>query len=150
MFYFKYIFVYIQFIVFFSQILVKVPPSLVKRCKSHFFNTELFVSFIFGVNGWVWIYPTASDLTATGNSAIPGDAPVASSASFVVSPEIRQRMARIRNCFQLLATYGIEISPNTVMKAYNLSAAGNVSPADVLAPEAAVVIADQVRKSLSS
>lgn len=37
--------------------LVQVPPSLVKRCKTHFLNLPCGATLILGNNGYVWISP---------------------------------------------------------------------------------------------
>jgi len=37
--------------------LIQVPPSLVKRCKTHFLNLPCGASVILGNNGYVWISP---------------------------------------------------------------------------------------------
>ena len=37
--------------------LVQVPPSLVKRCKTHFLNLPCGATVILGNNGYVWICP---------------------------------------------------------------------------------------------
>ena len=37
--------------------LVQVPPSLVKRCKTHFLNLPCGATVILGNNGYVWISP---------------------------------------------------------------------------------------------
>ena len=107
------------------------------------------MSFIFGVNGWIWIYPSSTDVTVSGSTTSAGEFTKIEQPTLRIPPEIRQRMARVRNCILLLATYGIEVYPNSVMKAYNLSTEINVAPADLLVPEVAAVIADSVRSYLS-
>ncbi|XP_021922562.1 exosome complex component RRP4 isoform X2 [Zootermopsis nevadensis] len=42
-------------------VLVKVFPSLVKRCKNHFHNLPCGASIIIGNNGFIWICPTIND-----------------------------------------------------------------------------------------
>ena len=37
--------------------LVQVPPSLVKRCKTHFLNLPCGATVILGNNGYIWICP---------------------------------------------------------------------------------------------
>jgi exosome complex component RRP4 len=40
---------------------VKVFPSLVKRCKTHFHNLPCDASIILGNNGFIWISATVND-----------------------------------------------------------------------------------------
>ena len=37
--------------------LIQVPPSLVKRCKTHFLHLPCGATVILGNNGYVWISP---------------------------------------------------------------------------------------------
>ena len=133
-----------------SQTLVQVPASLIKRCKSHFYDTGKGVSFVFGVNGWVWIYPSAMDVTTMPDSFSSASPSPLAAPAVRVTPEVRKRIARVRNCFQLLANNGVEISPQTVMAAFDLSVTGKVEPADLLTGEASAVIAEEVRKTIVS
>ena len=41
--------------------LVQVPPSLVKRCKTHFLNLPCGATVILGNNGYVWICPLSTE-----------------------------------------------------------------------------------------
>lgn len=50
--------------------LVQVPPSLVKRCKTHFLNLPCGATVIVGNNGYVWISPLENeDATPTDGLA---------------------------------------------------------------------------------
>lgn len=42
-------------------VLVQVPSSLIKRCKTHFHNLPCGATVIFGHNGYIWLCPTISD-----------------------------------------------------------------------------------------
>lgn len=43
--------------------LVQVPPSLIKRCKTHFLNLPCGATAILGNNGYVWISPLDNEET---------------------------------------------------------------------------------------
>lgn len=45
---------------------MKVFPSLVKRCKTHFHNLPCGASIIIGNNGFIWICPTINDAGEDG------------------------------------------------------------------------------------
>lgn len=42
-------------------ILVKVSPSLIKRCKNHFHNLTCGATVILGNNGYIWVCPPKSN-----------------------------------------------------------------------------------------
>ena len=126
-----------------TQILVTVPATLVRRCKSHFHNTELGVSFVFGVNGVAWIYPSALDVVAAHT---PSDAPAsAPAATPKITAEVRSRMARVRNCFVVLAAHGVAVYPATVMAAYAASVDTGLAVTEMLTPGVAEALAAKAR-----
>lgn len=56
--------------------LVQVPPSLVKRCKTHFHNLPCGATVILGNNGYVWISPLDDEevtLTDGQTERLPDD-----------------------------------------------------------------------------
>lgn len=122
-----------------------VPATLVRRCKSHFHNTELGVSFVFGVNGVAWIYPSALDVVAAHT---PGDAPAPApspAATPKITAEVRSRMARVRNCFVVLAAHGVAVYPATVMAAYAASVDTGLAVTEMLTPGVAEALAAKAR-----
>jgi len=88
--------------------LVKVPPTLVKRCKSHFLTLKIGVNIILGINGYIWLSPTPSD------SAIKGE-------EEVVTNETREHIARIRNSIVALSKTFRAISPETISTVFERS-----------------------------
>jgi exosome complex component RRP4 len=38
-----------------NGMLVKVPPTLIRRLKSHFFSLACGVDIILGLNGFIWV-----------------------------------------------------------------------------------------------
>ena len=49
--------------------LIQVPPTLVKRCKTHFHNLPCGATVILGNNGFIWISPLVDDdLTPVGSA----------------------------------------------------------------------------------
>jgi exosome complex component RRP4 len=136
--------------------LVEVPAALVRRCKSHFFACEFGVSFIFGTNGFVWVYPSAIDAAAApATTTAPladatADALPSSSSSapspVPVNAEMRNRMARVRNCFLALSAHGVAIYPPTVLTAYQSSEVAGVPAKEMLRPEIAELVAAKARE----
>ena len=118
-----------------------VPAALVRRCKSHFHNTELGVSFVFGVNGVAWIYPSALDVVAAQTG---GDTPAPAAAPRITA-EVRSRMARVRNCFVVLAAHGVAVYPATVMAAYTASIDTGIAVTEMLTPGVAEGLAAKAR-----
>uniref|UniRef100_A0A0N4ZH35 KH_dom_type_1 domain-containing protein n=1 Tax=Parastrongyloides trichosuri TaxID=131310 RepID=A0A0N4ZH35_PARTI len=95
-------------------VLVKVPFYLVKRSKSHLFKHERGVSFVFGCNGSIWVYPSDpknSDLAIGWSSDPHNDVP----------KELMLDTIRFANCVKILATYHLDINDWTVSKAFELS-----------------------------
>ena len=124
-----------------TQILVTVPAALVRRCKSHFHNTELGVSFVFGVNGVAWIYPSALDVVAAQTGS---DTPAPAAAPRITA-EVRSRMARVRNCSVVLAAHGVAVYPATVMAAYTASIDTGIAVTEMLTPGVAEGLAAKAR-----
>ena len=96
---------------------------------------------MFGVNGVAWIYPSSLDVVATHDSS--GSDVKAPAAA--INAEVRGRMARVRNCFVVLAAYGVAIYPATVMAAYQASVDADVSTTEMLDPHVAEAIAAKAR-----
>ncbi|KAI6648462.1 Exosome complex component RRP4 [Oopsacas minuta] len=94
--------------------LVKVPPYLIKPCKSHFHNLSSSVSILIGKNGWIWISPrsldTSADQTADKEDKEPD-----------VTPEIRSTIARLVNCIQALVSYKVLLYETSISCCYEES-----------------------------
>ena len=133
-----------------GQVLVTVPSSLVRRCKSHFHNSEQGVSFVLGVNGHVWVYPSALDVVEQSTGALSEQQRQQQQQreGAKVGAEVRRRVARMRNCFVVLAARGVEISPTTAMAAYHAAVDKGLAPPEMLVPANADEIAEQARAAL--
>lgn len=133
-------------------VLVEVPSALIKRCKSHFCQCEFGVTFIFGVNGYVWIYPSELDEFAkkfaeSSNGGDDEDEPTLTVDVLPpVSAEVRTRMARLRNCIIALAAHGVAIYPDTVLAAYRSAEKSEVPVTEMLKPEIASLLASCARE----
>lgn len=111
--------------------LVKVPPTLVVRLKSHFHALTYGVHMIIGLNGYIWIQtPSAlSGMDATGASSTDDDWQPEAAASMAIysskndqiDPDIRERIDRTAICIGLLANNWIAISLTHVQMAYEAS-----------------------------
>jgi len=95
-------------------VLVKVSPSLVKRRKSHFHSLPCGCSIILGNNGYVWIYPTATEEESKTGGFYQNLRPV--------DPKDRETIARLRNCILALAEHKMMLYDTTVLYAFEASA----------------------------
>ena len=57
---------FINYIQLGQGVLVKVSPSLIKRCKNHFHNLPCGVTVILGNNGYIWVCPLQATEGAEG------------------------------------------------------------------------------------
>ena len=93
------------------------------------------------MNGMAWIYPSSLDVVSThDSSSTDSDRP-----AVTINAEVRGRMARVRNCFVILAAYGVAIYPATVMAAYTASTDADVATTEMLDPHVAEAIAAKAR-----
>ncbi|XP_032677072.1 exosome complex component RRP4 [Odontomachus brunneus] len=108
--------------------MLKVPPMLIQRKKTHFHNLENGASLILGNNGYVWIGANAQNADRSEGgftedlSRIP--------------QENREVCARLRNCVLILAQCNMLLSDTSVTYAYEESMKYTVS--ELLEPEAMI------------
>lgn len=96
-------------------VLVKVFPSLIKRCKTHFHNLTCGASIIFGNNGFIWISPTV-------NTDVEGSGGFTQNLSEPVPRTDRETIVRLRNCILALAHHKMMLYDTSVQYAYDESA----------------------------
>jgi len=94
-------------------IMIKVPPMLIQRSKTHYHNLENGATLILGYNGYVWIGANIQnvDKSEGGFTEDLSKIPV----------ENREMCARLRNCILILAQSNILLSDISVMYAYEES-----------------------------
>lgn len=131
--------------------LVEVPSSLIKRCKSHFCQCEFGVTFIFGVNGYIWIYPSEVDefvkkYNETAKKGEDDDVTITPEMLPPVSAEVRTRIARVKNCIVALAAHGVAIYPDTILAAYSAAEKSEVPVTEMLKPEISALLASNARE----
>lgn len=95
-------------------ILVKVFPSLIKRCKTHFHNLTCGASVILGNNGFIWISPTI-------NTDVEGSGGFAQNLSEPVPRSDREVIVRLRNCILALAQCKMMLFDTSIQYAYDES-----------------------------
>lgn len=95
-------------------ILVKVFPSLIKRCKTHFHNLACGASVILGNNGFIWISPTI-------NTDVEGSGGFAQNLSEPVARSDREVIVRLRNCILALAQCKMMLFDTSIQYAYDES-----------------------------
>lgn len=111
-------------------IMLKVPPALIKRKKTHFHHLENGVNLILGNNGYVWIGASIQD-TDKSEGGFTEDLSR-------IPQENREVCARLRNCILILAQCNILLSDTSVTYAYEESMKYKVS--DLLESEAIIDI----------
>ncbi|XP_050293902.1 exosome complex component RRP4 [Anthonomus grandis grandis] len=121
-------------------ILVKVFPSLVKKSKIHFHNLPFGVSLILGNNGYIWISPPVTE--SEGN-----EGGFVQNLEEVIPKNIREAMARVRNCILALSQSHLMLFDTSIIFAYEESLKYSVH--ELLLPEAMVDIAVLTQHRLS-
>ncbi|KAL6420455.1 hypothetical protein ACFW04_014446 [Cataglyphis niger] len=109
-------------------IMLKVPPMLIQRKKTHYHNLENGATLILGYNGYVWIGANIQnvDKSEGGFTEDLSRIPL----------ENREVCARLRNCILILAQCNMLLSDTSVTYAYEESAKYKVY--ELLEPEAIV------------
>lgn len=112
-------------------IMVKVPPALIKRKKTHFHHLPNGATLILGNNGYVWI-------GANTRSTDRSEGGFTQDLSRI-HQEDREVCARLRNCVLILSTCNILLTDTSVTYAYEESSKYKVN--ELLQPEATVDVA---------
>jgi len=118
--------------------LIKVSPSLVKRCKTHMHNLSYGATVILGNNGYIWIGPLMSSEV---------DLSVRIAARMKVSKVDREVIARLKNCITALAAYGVLLYDTSVTYSYDASLVYEVK--EISRPEIQEEIVDITRRNLA-
>ena len=94
-------------------IMLKVPPGLIKRKKTHFHSLSNGAILILGNNGYVWIGASTSDTDRSEGGFTQDLSRV---------PQVdRQVCARLRNCIIILAEANVLLTDTSVTYAYEES-----------------------------
>ncbi len=109
--------------------LVCVQAALVKRAKKHFHVLECGVHTILGNNGFIFL-------------AMPKEG----RAGMAVTPEERERIARVRNAIVALDGQFIAISPKTIDEVYAASVEQGVGLVAMTRPDVAAAICGRARE----
>ncbi|OQR78555.1 exosome complex component RRP4-like [Tropilaelaps mercedesae] len=115
--------------------LVRVSPSLVKRCKTHFHNLPNGVHLIIGLNGFIWVTPDTE----------------ADSSKFAqnlerVGTQLREAICRTRNVILCLAKHNIMLYDTPIVYAYDISREHGI--AQLLKPEVQLEVAQLTRHKM--
>eukprot|EP00053_Salpingoeca_punica_P015829 m.146689 g.146689 ORF g.146689 m.146689 type:complete len:352 (-) comp16813_c2_seq2:170-1225(-) len=110
-----------------------VAPALIKRCKNHFHTLPCGVSVVIGNNGYIWIGENSG---SADEEAAPAKLPP-------VSRDMRERIARVRNCIVALAEQSISIFDTSI--AYTYEASEPFPVKDLLKPDVAAEITATAR-----
>lgn len=111
--------------------MLKVPPGLIKRNKTHFHNLESGACLILGSNGYIWI-------GANSRETDQSEGNFTQDLSKISIPD-RQVCARLRNCILCLAQSNIPLSDTSVTYAYEESMKYQVN--ELIQPETMLDVA---------
>ncbi|KAF7997719.1 hypothetical protein HCN44_009117 [Aphidius gifuensis] len=100
-------------------IMIKVPPALIKRKKTHFHNLPNGATLILGNNGYVFIGANTQN-TDRSEGGFTQDLTK-------VEQEDREVCGRLRNCILILAKSNIQLTDTSVTYAYEESLKYQVS-----------------------
>jgi exosome complex component RRP4 len=110
-------------------VFVAVSPALIKRTKTHFHSLTCGVDVILGVNGYCWItdrFDTQEEREFVqeiemSTSPHTSELNTQKSPRPSVTPELRAKIARVRNCLVCLNRRFIAIYPTTILEVYKTS-----------------------------
>lgn len=111
-----------------NGIFIAVPPSLIRRVKTHFCSLSCGIDVILGNNGYIWISPSLSEDDLEKRSAEDSTWSPAP-----ITKDIRLAIARVRNAIAILAQLFQPIFPDSIMHIFNNSISYNAS--EMLKPE---------------
>ncbi|EDO36519.1 predicted protein [Nematostella vectensis] len=122
--------------------LVKIPPTMVKRCKTHFHNLPCGATVIIGNNGYIFLSTIITpEALGTDGMAEPDQPDISE-----IRAADREMLARLRNCVVLLAHESILLFDSSLMYAYDESLKFSVK--ELLKPEVIEEIGTMVRQRL--
>jgi exosome complex component RRP4 len=131
---------------------VVVPAALIKRLKQHFVTLPCGVDLIIGTNGWLWITRPMDGgaKEAGGRGAAMPDADTLQRqreehAASPISPELRERICRVRNVLMVLANLFVAIHPPAIMALYERSVELGLPAKALLDPVRAEELAEALR-----
>lgn len=143
---------------------VKVPPSLVKRCKQHFHSFPFGVDLILGNNGYIFISPAkqstnnededqSKENSVKTHSTIFNANQAAEAAEahdsrnledLVVDFATREKICRVRNSVLALSKLFLPIHPTAIHDVYEASK--HIPAKDMLTPDVVVLITETQTK----
>eukprot|EP00049_Salpingoeca_infusionum_P018842 m.359042 g.359042 ORF g.359042 m.359042 type:complete len:270 (-) comp18383_c0_seq1:326-1135(-) len=118
-------------------VFMSVPSVLVRRSKNHFHVLPCGVALVLGNNGYIWIGAEHSEDT----TKVKQDAAA-------ISTELRQRIARVRNCIAALSAKYLSIFDTTIIYCYEDSE--HLAVCDMLDADAIDQITARSRTLLAS
>ena len=134
---------------------MKVPPTLVKRAKEHFFTLDCGVGVVLGCNGFVWLSERAPSAGGGGDGVASMQSAEAvqaleelrrEHAAEELGVEARARIARVRNSLLALQAAFAPVHPLTIGDVYEASLRANMDVPDMLVPGAAHAITASARE----
>ncbi|KAF5337036.1 hypothetical protein D9611_002929 [Ephemerocybe angulata] len=98
--------------------LVAVPPTLVRRLKSHFLTLPCNVDIILGLNGYIWISKHVKSSDQEGEQGFDAEA-VYSNQNDEIDASTRAAISRVANIIKILASHSIPLTDTLLLDAYD-------------------------------
>lgn len=105
-----------------------VPPSLIRRLKTHFCQLPCGVHAILGNNGYIWLTQALTE-----DEIEERDAEDSTWTPKPIQKDARLNIARVKNAIAILAHFYLPVHPDTIMYIFNNSLEHSV--ADLLKTE---------------
>eukprot|EP00930_Biecheleria_cincta_P050950 TRINITY_DN36101_c0_g1_i1.p1 TRINITY_DN36101_c0_g1~~TRINITY_DN36101_c0_g1_i1.p1 ORF type:complete len:352 (-),score=50.59 TRINITY_DN36101_c0_g1_i1:36-1055(-) len=103
-----------------NGVLASVPSVYVRRQAQHLVTLPTIgVMVVLGNNGWVWVCAPPK-VAGSGRQETLNFSQMDVRYE-TVGPEMRERITRVRNAVQCLATHGLEVTPDTITFVYDQS-----------------------------
>lgn len=97
-------------------VFTSVPPSLVRRLKTHFCSLPCGVDAILGNNGYIWLTQSLTE-----DEIELRDMEDSTWTPKPIQKDIRLHIARVKNAIAILAHYYLPVHPDTIMHIFNNS-----------------------------
>nr|ASF90265.1 hypothetical protein SPAR03687 [Bartheletia paradoxa] len=111
--------------------LVCVPPTLVRRLKSHFHALPCGVDIILGLNGYIWISKHVETHMQEGEEGFDAEG-VYSDVNEEIDAPTRTAIALVSNVITALARHSVPLTDSIIAEAYNAAVELELGVKDLL------------------
>jgi len=111
--------------------LVIIPPTLVRRLKSHFFSLPCGVDLILGLNGYIWVSKHVKESQQHGEEGFDSEG-VYSNVNDVIDSATRSAISRVSNIITILARHNVPLTDSILNEAYDWAIEQGVTVTEIL------------------